>query len=86
MASEGSSITTDTMVNQDEREALRGAEEETFDILAEVLTLEQWAELLRAPLERAAKTGNRGLAQKLVDAGAEIGNGLHDAIWGGHEE
>lgn len=28
----------------------------------------------------------RGLAQKLLGAGAEIGDGLHDAIWGGHED
>ena len=74
----------DEMTNRDGREALRGAEEETFDLLAEVLTSEKWAELLRAPLERAARQGNRGLAQKLVEAGAEIGNALHEATRGGH--
>lgn len=44
------------------REALRGGEEETSDLLAQVLTSEQWMELLRVPLERAVAKGNRGLA------------------------
>ena len=75
---------TGTMVDRERREELRGAEEETFDVLAEVLTLKQWTELLRAPLERAAAKGNRGLALKLVGAGAKIGDALHAATRGGH--
>lgn len=74
------------MANRDGREALRGGEQETFNLIAEVLTSEQqWAELLKAPLERAARQGNRGLAQKLVRAGAEIARALHAAAWEGHE-
>ena len=64
----------------------RGAEEETFDLLAEVLTPGQWAALLKAPLEHAARQGKRGLAQKLVGAGAETGDALHEAARHGHAD
>ena len=74
------------MANRDRREVLRGAEIETFDLLAKVLTLQQWTELLRAPLKDAASKGNRRLAHKLVAAGAEIGDALHEAARGGHAE
>lgn len=73
------------MANRERREALRGAETETLDLLSEVLGSQEWVELLRAPLELTAGRGNRGLAQKLVRAGAEIGNALHEAAGGGHE-
>eukprot|EP00752_Nemacystus_decipiens_P011987 g10627.t1 len=70
------------MANRAEREVLRGAEEEVFDILAEVLTSKQWAELLRAPLECAVFKGNGHLVKKLVVAGAEIGDAVHVAAGG----
>ena len=72
------------MANKDRREALRGAEDETFDLLAEVLTSEQRAELLKAPLERAAIDGNKALALKLARAGAEVGQALYRATRAGH--
>lgn len=81
----GSSITAGAMANIGRREALRGAEAETFDLLAEVLTPETWAELLQAPLKRAAENGNRGFAQKPVRAGAEIGGALHMVVREGQE-
>lgn len=74
------------MANKDRRKVLRGAEEEAFDLLAEVLTPDQWVKLLKAPLERAARQGNRGLAQKLIGAGAVVGNALHLATLGGFGE
>lgn len=45
------------------REAIRGAEEETIDLIAQGLTSEERAELLGAPLERAAAKGNRRLTK-----------------------
>ena len=72
------------MPNRGRREALRGVEKQTLDLLSEVFSSKQWSELLQGPLERAAARGKRGLAQKLVRAGAEIGNALHAAVWGGH--
>ena len=55
----------DPMANRDGCEALlRGVEDETFDFLAEVSMSDEWAELLRAPLDRAAAKGDRGLARK----------------------
>lgn len=74
------------MANRKGRRALRGVEEETFDLISNVCTGEQWALLLKAPLNRAAALGNRGLARKLVQAGADIGNALHAAAWGGHRD
>ena len=59
----------------------------SFDIFYELLTSEQLADLLRAPLKRAAATGNTELAQRLVHwAGAEIGDALYEAVRGGHGE
>ena len=74
------------MANHDRREALRGAEEDTLDLLSEILTGKQWAELLKAPLELAARQGNRGLAQKLVVAGGNIRQAAHEAVRGDHED
>ena len=74
------------MDNRDGREALRGAEKETFDLVSEILTSEEWAEWLKAPLERAAAQCNRCLARRLVGAGAKIGDALHAAVRGGHGE
>jgi len=73
-----------SMPNRGRREALRGVEKQTLDLLSEVFSSQQWSELLKGPLERAAARGKRGLAQKLVRAGAEIGNALHAAVWGSH--
>ena len=59
---------------------------ETLDIISQISTSEQWEKLLKGPLERAAGQGNRGLAQKLVKAGALIGDALHEAVRGSHAE
>lgn len=72
------------MANRDRREALRGAEEEIFDLLAKALTSQQWAEMLKAPLKDVVHEGNIGLAHKLLGAGAEVGDALHEAVKGGH--
>ena len=74
------------MTNRVRREALRGAETVIIDFLSEVSTSEEWAELLKAPLQYAVAKGNRGLAQTLVAAGAEVGQALHEAVLGGYEE
>lgn len=58
----------------------------TFDLIFDILTPDQWADWLTAPLERAAATGSRGLARRLVRAGAEFGDALHKAVGGGHGE
>lgn len=50
--------------------------------MSELLTSEEWTEGLTAPLERAAGNGNRDLVQKLVEAGAEIGNALPELFKG----
>ena len=57
---------------------------QTLDLIFQVLMSGQWAELLKDPLDRAAGQGNRGLAQKPVAAGAQIGDALHKAVRGGH--
>ena len=72
--------------NKTGREALRGAEVETVDLIFDVLTPDQRAKLLKAPLERTVAKGQRELAQMLVRAGAEIGEALHDAVRGDHGE
>ena len=72
------------MPRRKRREALRGVEKQAFDLISEVFNAKEWAKLLKAPLERAAARGNRELAKKLVRAGADIGNALHAAVWGGH--
>ena len=59
---------------------------QTLGLISQISTSEEWAELLKGPLERAARQGNRGLAQKLVDAGVDIGDELHAAVRGGHGE
>lgn len=41
-------------------------------------------EFAEIPLARAAAKGKRSLAQKLVEARAEIGYALHGAVEGGH--
>ena len=73
------------MANREGREALRGAAEETLDLLSESLAPTQWGDMLKAPLERAAAKGMRGLAQKLVWAGAKVGKAMHEAVLGGHD-
>ena len=74
------------MASRKIQQALRGAKEGTFDLLSETLTNGGWSDLLRAPLERAARRGNRRLVHKLVRSGAEIGDALHKAAGGGHRE
>ena len=74
------------MGDQKGREALREEEVQALDLISEVVTSEQWAELLEFPLQRAAGQGNRGIARKLVRAGAQIGEALHEAVGGGHGE
>ena len=68
------------------REALHGVEAQTLDLIFKVLTSDKWSELLKLPLEMAAGQGNRVLAQKLVEAGARIGNALHKAVRGDNTE
>ena len=72
--------------NKSGREALRGEEVLAFDLIFEVFTSKQLAKLLTAPLERAVAKGERDLAQRLVGAGAGIGNALDEAIRRGHRE
>ena len=73
------------MANKNWREKVRGVERETLDLLFEVITSDQWTQLLKGPLESAVGLGNRGLAQKLVEAGAEIGEtALYMAVRGEH--
>ena len=74
------------MTGRSGREALRGAEVDTFDLIFEVFTSQQWAEWLKAPLECAAAKGNRDLVQRLVRAGAQIGTALHGGSVCGHGE
>ncbi len=74
------------MAKRHGREALRGVEVQVLDLISQVLTADQWAELLKGPLERAADRGNGGLAQKLIAAGARIGDALQAAVRGGHGE
>ena len=72
------------MVNRSRRDALRGVEVETLDLIAEVLSSEKWAELLKGVLKRAVGQGNNGLTHKLVEAGAHMEDALHAAVGGGH--
>ena len=74
------------MASKSRRGALRGAEGRTLDLIFNTLTSEQWAKLLKGPLQCAAVMGDRDLAQRLVRAGAEFGDALHDAIERGHRE
>lgn len=48
------------------REALRDAEVQMFDLIAEGATPKERAELLEDPLRRATRRGERGLVQTLV--------------------
>ncbi len=68
------------------RESLRGKGEQAFDFISETLEPDEWAEWLRAPLERAAAKGKRDLARMLVGAGADMGNAPREAVRGGHIE
>ncbi len=72
------------MADRKGREVLLGAEAKVLSLIAAVMTSEQWAELLKGPLELAVFQGDRGLAQKLVQAGAQTGGALHTAVVGGH--
>lgn len=74
------------MANSDKREALRGVAEQILDHIFEAFSSEQWAELLKAPLERAARQGDQGLARKLVEAGADMEYALGEAVGGRHRE
>ncbi|CAM9880226.1 unnamed protein product [Ectocarpus fasciculatus] len=74
------------MANTNARRALRGAEKQIFDLMAETCTPEQWAIWLQASLAHAVQQGKAGLVQKLVNAGAEIGVVIHDAVMRGDQE
>ena len=74
------------MANKACREKFRGVEGETLDFLFEVITPYQWGMLLKDPLLRAVADGNRDLVHKLVAAGAELGNALHEAVHLGYED
>ena len=67
---------SDPMSNKSGREALRGAEVLTFDLIFGVPIPEQVG-LLRAALERVAAKGNRDLAQQWL-IGKSIADGLHE--------
>ena len=54
-----------------QRTLLDGAEVELFQLVLKGATPEQWAEWLRAPLEHAAASGNFGLVDRLLRAGAD---------------
>lgn len=63
------------------REVLRGLAERVLDHVFEAFSSKQMAELLKAT-ERAVRDGDKDLVQKLVEAGAGIGCGLHEAVGG----
>ncbi len=77
---------THAMAGKSGFEALRGIEDQVLGLSFQTSTSEQWAVLLKGPLERAAHRGNRGLVQKLLEARAHIGTALHEAVRGGHGE
>ncbi|CAN0103727.1 unnamed protein product [Scytosiphon promiscuus] len=66
------------------RETLRGVGEQVLDLICRTCTPEQWAALLKAPLELAATNGAGAVAHKLVDAGAAMGVAVHAAVREGH--
>lgn len=68
------------------RNSVRGIETQVFNHVWRASTSQEWASWLRLPLESAASQGDLGVAQKLVEAGAEIGIAVHEAIWGRHED
>eukprot|EP00752_Nemacystus_decipiens_P010676 g9507.t1 len=69
------------------RDALRGAEVDMLDLMFEELASEELAAMLKAPLlERAVAKHKRDLSQRLVRAGAEIGEALHKALLVGNDE
>ena len=74
------------MADTDKREVLRGVAEQVLDRMFKAFTSEQWSAVLQAPLASAAGEGDEGLVQKLVEAGAHIGDAVHAAIRGGHGE
>lgn len=48
---------------------------------------EEWAGLLKVPLERAAGDGDKGLVRRLVQAGAQMGREQHSStVRGGRRE
>ncbi|CAN0267626.1 unnamed protein product [Ectocarpus sp. 8 AP-2014] len=74
---------------------LEGAGAAIFKLVCDRATPEQWAQWLRAPLEHAACTGDHGLVEKLLEAGADASAGwrgcddrtlLHAAAEGGHAQ
>eukprot|EP00903_Cladosiphon_okamuranus_P017413 g16037.t1 len=73
------------MSSKNGRDAFRGVEVHTLDLIFESLTSEQWAKLLKAPLAHAVADGNTHLAKRLVGAGGEFEDALlHEAVRGGH--
>jgi len=45
-------------------------EVQALGLIADATASQEWAELLKDPLERATRRDSRGLAQELVEAGA----------------
>ena len=79
-------MAADGYANKDDLvESLRGVERQTLELIAEVLTLDEWVQLLAVPLRRAVSRGNRYFLQKLIKARAGLGDALHEAVEGGYE-
>lgn len=74
------------MSRPDGRKTVRGVETRIFSHVWRASTPQEWASWLRVPLESAASLGDIVVAQKLVEAGAEIGTAVHEAIWSRHDE
>ena len=54
------------------REKVRGVERETFDLVFEVVTSEQWVKLLQVPLLQAAAKGKRPRAEEEQGQRSEV--------------
>lgn len=81
----------DPTVNKDEREAFRETEEHTLDLMAQILTSEHWAELLKAAFKRGAvapprKRQHRPRAETGREAPVEILSRSEPAAWAGMPE
>eukprot|EP00752_Nemacystus_decipiens_P004952 g4505.t1 len=83
------------MVVTQKRALLEGEEVEIFKIVSKAATAKQWAEWLRVPLEHAAASGDFGLVDRLLLAGANGSAGwrgcrrrtlLDAAALGGNDE
>ncbi len=66
------------------REIALGVAEQIVDHMFRAFPPAHWPALLHVPLASAAWEGDEGMVQKLVEAGARIGDALHAAVRGGH--